>query len=280
MVAAEGPWKMERNLRIVGRLSPTGLTFSVMNAGNVREHLMELSAHAALTWDFDSYDSDRFLHNFCATYFGKVHADEAADLYRGLYNAYWQQRDPDLPGFERQYIFQDLRLAKAITILADRLKAAPDREKDLNPFPGGDWYRIEPEHHGVTTQVEALADGMARSVAELEAVTEMADALVNRLPESARPFFNDNLRAQARFLLHASNVVRNLAEALLARSTDEPQDVENHLDQAAQAAKAMVDAVRITRHGPFEGWYDIEQNFSFRQRRDHVVDAARRWETR
>lgn len=280
MVAAEGPWKLERNLRTVEALSPTGLTFSVMNAGNVREHLMELSAHAAMAWDFESFDADRFLRRFCAIYFGERHAEEVADLYGRLYNAYWQQRDPDLDGFERQYIFQDLRITRAISLLCDRLNDAPDPQTDLNPFPGGDWFRIEPEDHGADSEVEALAAGLEQSVAELEAVTKEADELVELLPEQARPFFNDNLRVQARFLLHASETTHHLAEALVARSSNELDKVGPHLDQAADAAVAMVEVLKLTRHGPFTDWYAVERNFDFIFRRDQVIATARRWDER
>ena len=55
LAAAEGPWKMEQNLRYVAAKSDKPLVFSVVNAGNIREYVMELSANAAMLWDFKAY---------------------------------------------------------------------------------------------------------------------------------------------------------------------------------------------------------------------------------
>ena len=66
---AESPWKMEFNYRYVNKKSP--LYFSVVNMGNMREFLLEISAHAAMLWDYDSYDTDRFMEAYCAQYFGE-----------------------------------------------------------------------------------------------------------------------------------------------------------------------------------------------------------------
>lgn len=268
---AEGPWKMERNFRMIDRLSPTGLTFAVVNAGNIREHLMELAAYSAMMWDFKPYDSDRFLHNFCAVYFGPEHAGQAADLYRRFYNAYWQQRRPDLEGLERQYIFHDYRLARAIMTLTKRLESSPDTNKDMNPFRSGDWFRIKPADNDADSQLEAILNGMNASVTKLRSVTKEADALLPDLPEPRRAFFNDSLRVQARYLMHESDTVRHLAEALLARTQGDDDSRLKHLKQAEQAARAMVDALEDTRHDPFANWYDRDSAMGPRHRRDEVI---------
>ena len=83
------PWKMEANYRYVNTRGP--LTFSVVNAGNLREFVMEMSANARMMWDMKAYNTDSFLIDFCTQYFGKEHAAEAAKLYHDYYYAYWQQ---------------------------------------------------------------------------------------------------------------------------------------------------------------------------------------------
>jgi|GEM_PF-2133443 len=42
-------------------------------------------------------------------YFGQTYASEIAGLYKDFFNAYWSQKRADIAGFERQYIFQDIR---------------------------------------------------------------------------------------------------------------------------------------------------------------------------
>lgn len=274
---AESPWKMERNFRMVDRLSPTGVTFAVVNAGNVREHLMELSSFASMMWDFAAYDSDRFLECFCRAYFGPDHAEQVADLYRRYYDAYWQQRKPDLEGFERQYIFHDYRLARAIMTLTRRLRRDSDSRRDLNPFPGGDWYRIDPGYNNASSQLEALIKGITASVEKLEQITSDAADLRETLPTEYRTFFDDNLRLQARYLLQASRTVLHLAEALMARTEDRAEQIPAHVEAAWDAANAMIETLKQTEHGPFENWYCNRDGMSPFQRVDEVKKVVEKY---
>ena len=59
LAPAEGPWKMEANYRYVNTRGP--LTFSVVNAGNLREFVMEMSANARMMWDMKAYNTNSFL---------------------------------------------------------------------------------------------------------------------------------------------------------------------------------------------------------------------------
>lgn len=56
LAAAEGPWKMEFNFRYANSRCP--LALSVVNAGNLREFVMELAANASMMWDMATYDTD------------------------------------------------------------------------------------------------------------------------------------------------------------------------------------------------------------------------------
>jgi hypothetical protein len=49
---------------MVDVISRRPIEFSVVNAGNIREFLLELSAKAALMWNFDRYQSEAFLKAF------------------------------------------------------------------------------------------------------------------------------------------------------------------------------------------------------------------------
>src|SRR5690606_11161590 len=87
LAQAEGPRKMEQNFRMVDSLSGGNLVFSVVNAGNIREHVLELSANAKMMWDFHTFDYLSFFNEFCRTYFGEQHARAIAELYQDFFNS-------------------------------------------------------------------------------------------------------------------------------------------------------------------------------------------------
>jgi hypothetical protein len=113
LAAAEGPWKMEWSYRFVNSRGKRPLQFSVVNVGNYREFVMEATANARMLWDFENYSTNRFLSEFCSMYFGVSNAARIAAVWRSFYDAYWTQKKPDLPGLQRQYVFQDLRTISA-----------------------------------------------------------------------------------------------------------------------------------------------------------------------
>ena len=71
---AESPWKMEFNYRYVNSKAP--LYFSVVNVGNFREFVLELSANAKMLWDYNNYSTDQFMIDYCTQYFGEKYAEE------------------------------------------------------------------------------------------------------------------------------------------------------------------------------------------------------------
>ncbi len=157
---AESPWKMEFNYRYINNKSP--LYFSVVNAGNVREFVLELSAHAKMLWDYDSYNSDAFLLDYCTQYFGAEKANEVAQLYRDYYYAYWQAKPTEFEGMERQFVFQDLRYARAFDHIFEAFYFS-ENHINMNPLykigyesVPGRTYRIDFEHNKSKNQVDAL----------------------------------------------------------------------------------------------------------------------------
>ncbi len=158
LAPAEGPWKMAANYRMVEAAGTEPLAFTVVNAGNNREHLAELTANAEMMWRFKGFDADRFLRSFCARYFGADHSG----LYRDYYQAFWRQKQPDIAGFDRQYIFQDMRYARAAEMLLKVMAANIKRPNPLeghpldNPNTGSvGYFRVEPQP-GDANQIDAL----------------------------------------------------------------------------------------------------------------------------
>lgn len=262
LAPAEGPWKMEDNYRYVQSKGP--LTFSVVNAGNVREFLMEMSANAEMMWDSEHYDTDRFLLAYCQQYFGRKHARQVADLYRDFYHAYWCQKKSDFPGgFRRQYLFQDLRHERAIKQIDerwDRYTPNPLYEIGYESVPGRS-FRIEG-----SSQVDSIIAGTAREMQAFRAVADRADAVMGRIPAAQRTFFYDNMAAYAHYMAHVSASLHYFARAYRNKS-ERRECLTQSLAEMQAAKKALTDS----QHGVFATWYAPDDKFAM----DAKIDIIR-----
>lgn len=245
LAPAEGPWKMEFNYRYVNTRGP--LAFSVVNAGNLREFVMEMAANARMMWDMQLYDTDSFLLDFCTQYFGKKHAAKVAKLYHDYYYAYWQQKPSAFPNMERQFIFQDLRYSRVFDQIGKRFQ-------DFSPNPlydigferiPGRTFRIDGNN-----QVDSLIAGMERAVFRFGEVSRRCEDLLKQLPCQDQRFFRDNLAAPCHYMEALS---RSLYHFVLAyKNTDER--VEN-LDAAIRQLEEARDTLYATQEGVFATWY-------------------------
>ena len=263
LAPAEGPWKMEDNYRYVQGKGP--LTFSVVNAGNLREFLMEMSANAAMMWDSEGYTTDAFLRRFCAQYFGEEHADEAAQLYHDYYYAYWNPKKSDFPGgFDRQYVFQDLRhsqVIKQINNTWSTFKANPFTEIGYESVAGRT-FRIEGRN-----PVDSVLAGMSREMQAFADVALRCEELQNRLPEGAQTFFYDHLSAYAHYMQQLSTAVYHFVYAYKNKNDDR----YGHLTTAYEAMIAAKAALKASEHGAFSHWYDTDDKFEM----DARIEAIR-----
>jgi hypothetical protein len=143
-----------------------------------------------------------------ARLFGNA-GDQVAGLYRALLDSYWQQRRPQPPGFERQFMFHDLRLGFAIERLLTLIEGerAPSR-----PF-AADRYRIVPADNGTRTQLDALIRGTERSAALRTALLVQARQLRSSLAAARRPFFDDLNTRPATLLFELDRAAAALARA-------------------------------------------------------------------
>ncbi len=261
LAQAEGPWKMERNYRFVDSRTEAPIFYSVMNAGNIREHLMTLSANASLLWNWEKFDSDGFLIDFCSNYYGEQHAHSIAGLYRDFFYAYWNQKKSDMEGFERQYIFHDLRYKQAIRQLSECFF----EKTDLNPLKDYDseqvpnrTFRIVPEDNGKETQIEAIIQGTKESYIRFSDVTRQADSIYNLLDEKSRSFFNDNLRIPSEFMMYLNESLFNYCIAYMSAPGTERQQ---HLKKSLSAAMDARESIYASAHGQFVNWYSRERIF-------------------
>ena len=255
LAPAEGPWKMEFNYRYVNDKSP--LWFSVVNAGNLREFLFNLSANAKMLWDYNAYSSDAFAREYAAQYFGKEHADEIAHIYKDYFYAYWQQKKPDFPGgMERQYIFQDHRHARAIGYISGTFfEYTPNPLPDLFGFERvpGRVFRVVPADHGVDNQVDALLVGMDATIPKFADVAVRCEKMLQTLPANKRLFFVDNIAAYSRYMEHFSRSLRHYVLAYKEQSDKETLIL--NLNAAIREMEMARNALFSTQHGAFKTWY-------------------------
>jgi hypothetical protein len=261
MVQAEGPCKMEKNYRYVDSKNPKPMAFSVMNAGNIREHLLTLSANAEMMWNFNTYGSDEFLADFCKVYYGEQHSETIYRLYKEFFNAYWNQKKNDLVDFERQYIFHDLRYKQTIRQLSAKFfepyESNPLKDYAHEQLPNRT-FRIVPEDNDAENQIEALIKGTSQSYEKFKEVTKKTDSLLHYLPEEAKVFYNDNLRHPAHFMMNLNEAVHNYCKAYISDSKDEKLELLNKSHYAAE--RARLNLYRMA-HNQFETWYAHERLF-------------------
>jgi hypothetical protein len=257
LAPAEGPWKMEFNYRYVATKGP--LEFSVVNVGCLREFLLELSAHARLLWDFEGYNTDQFLRDYCAQYFGAAHAPAIAQLYRDYYQAFWEPKKPDFPGMERQFVFQDLRYARVFDQVARVFYASPGAP-DLNPLRDigyerlpGRTFRLDLQDLGAATQIDALMAGLQRTIPRFTAVGDRCTEIRAQLAPDRQVFFNDNLRVYSYTMASLSSALLEFLTAY--RQQAEPAAVLEHLARAEHAVDAAQRYLHETEHGVFATWY-------------------------
>ena len=266
LAACEGPWKMEFNYRYVNSKCP--LLFSVVNAGNLREHLTELSANAAMMWSYDDYDTDRWLQGYCAQYFGQKNASAVARLFADYYRAYWQPKPTEFPGLgSRQFNFQDMRYARAMDQILGRFDRYTDNPLQDIGFESvkGRSFRIQGEN-----QVDTLIKNMELTAARFDIVARQAQALSKKIPVAQRTYYYDAIEAPATFMAHISH---SLHHFMLAYHGQADKDfARRQLTLSLNEMEAAKTTLYATHHGVFDKWYTNEYLFGM----DGKINAIKR----
>lgn len=266
LAPAEGPWKMEFNYRYVNSKAP--LLFAVVNAGNIREFVTEMSAYAKMMWSYADYDTDRWLDGFCAQYFGKRHAAEAAQLFRDYYDAFWQPKPTDFPGMTgRQYVFQDMRYARAIDQILGRFRRYSDNPLQDIGFESvrGRSFRIQGNN-----QVDTLIKNMAVTKERFASVASRSAKLSERIDSRQRAFYDYTITVPAEYMTHLSH---SLYHFLLAYKGQHDTDtLRTHMTEALSHMEAAKAALHSTHYGVFSAWYDNDRLFGL----DHKINGMKK----
>jgi len=254
---AESPWKMEFNYRYLNSKAP--LYFSVVNVGNFREFVLELSANSKLLWDYDSYDTDQFMIDYCMQYFGEEYATDVAALYKDFYNAYWIPKESEFEGLERQFVFQDLRYARVFDHVFEKF-IEPQPVPDLNPLHKigyesvpGRTFRIDPEFNNADNQVDAMLNAMKLTIPRFESVALQCSEMMLKLEDDKKTFFNDNLRVYSYYMTHLSKTLYHYIYAY--KHQNDKQVLIKNLDLAHIEITRAQQYLFEAQHGVFSSWY-------------------------
>jgi hypothetical protein len=220
---------------------------------------MELSAHAKMMWDYESYNTDEFLLDYCTQYFGVTKANEIAQLYKDFYAAYWEPKKTVFEGMERQFLFQDLRYARAFDHMYEVFYSSDD-EINLNPLhkigyesEPGRTFRIDFEYTKSANQVDAMLFGMEKTIPKFESVAERCSEMLPQLDEDKQTFFNDNLRIYSYYMAHLS---KTLYHYVYAYKHQKQKDIlVKNLDLAYKEADRAQQYLFEAEHGIFSTWY-------------------------
>lgn len=263
LAPAEGPWKMEFNYRYVNNKSP--LHFSVINAGNLREFLFEMSANAKMLWDFDTYVSDDFTQEYAVQYFGEEYATDIANIYKDFFHAYWQQKKTDFPGgMDRQYIFQDQRYARAVRYITNTFF-----DYNPNPLPNlfgfervpGRVFRIVPVDNDADNQVDAILNGMSVAIPKFSDVAARSKKILHVISDDQKIFFYDNIAAYCSYMEHLSRSFNFFVYAYKHQS-DKATLIRN-LNAAIREIEIARIKIFATQHDVFKTWYAEDRLFNF-----------------
>ena len=246
LAPAEGPWKMEYNYRYA--MSKAPLQFSVVNMGNLREHMGEASLNAAFLYFWDNYSTDDFLVKYCSMYFGKENAKEIAQLYHDFYYSYWNQKESDFENMPRQYVFQDLRYGLSFSEISNNWANGKINIFDDEKFNIGN-------HNN---ELNDLIKGIGKSAKSFTDVLYRADILNKKLDSRYKTFFNDNFLQYARFMAGMSQSLFHFAYAS-KNSNDRNGHGGAAIGLYAQAQRALFNS----QHGEFSNWINNASGAKF-----------------
>ena len=253
----EGPWKMEANLQQVTRGLPPGrLDLVVLNIGNLREFTMEVSVGSRLLWD-DKMNADDALEDFCAEYFNPAMAEEIRDAYHDYYYAYWRQRAPDLKDFPRQYIFHDLRYARAAENLLERIETGRYTSDPL--FRDPHMLKIDPAYSGASDEAHAIVNGSTAAATRFQEVVTTVQHIVEQASPESRRFLNESLLSDAKFMLAANLFLRDVANGYI--SVEDPPSAKRALFAASIHLEEMRAAIATRETSSMPDWYQHETKF-------------------
>lgn len=257
LAEAEGPWKAWKNFSIIAsRKSDGRVDMGMLNVGNMREFLITTNSAADMMWNIGSYNVDTGLRNIFGRYFGSVIAPSLVTTYKSMIYSYWQQKPSDIAGFERQYVFQDLRIKEAAKVQLSKIQA---KTRNLNPF-NNDRLRIDNTYNKAASQVGSVMLGSQKAYKSFESVVNTIDGYTAQIPLDKRAFYKDVFRVPATYLASTYKTLYLITRSHFKVSSSISEATCYLKDAKVEAAKIQP-ALNEAKHGQFTSWYNGEDLF-------------------
>lgn len=250
LVQGVSPQRMHGIFRQVVQRGST--YYAMTNVGNVREFVLGIDAAARMLRDFDSFDPDRFLSDWCRDRFGSA-AEGAERAYRDFFASYVVD---EKSGRREQLDGETLHTGqKSLETMIGGLEAG-------KPSPFSDPKKIE----------DRLAE-VRRHLAALERAGAGIDPVVEQLDGTSKRLFESNFVAQYRILHGLKTWLERSLEAGIAVHKRLPMDAVARLHEAKAAFDEIRAGQSLASRGVWENWYRGDRKMNL-DRAEELTDKA------
>lgn len=249
--------KIARNYREIARKGDRFL--SILNAGSIREVILQAEAVAHLTWDPDLFAEDTFLRQWCQREFGSAAAEEAARQYGEFFRAYLPLRSS---GSEL--------LLDGVLRFAGKDLLTPLLDRDSFPAYAG---RVETAK--LLDRYLPLAAASARNFRKVADAS--AASLLPKVEKDRRPFLTDNLLVQAETMAGLSLWLEQLCRGTRAFGDLEVAAAAAHANEAAAALENVLSYRKRAEWGPWENWYRGDWRMNLPALHEDTQRLAAKW---
>ncbi len=227
--------------------------YAMLNVSNVREFALGLDASARLLREFDGFNPDRFLSEWCQGRFGAT-GQAAERAYRQFFASYVINRKTGTP-----LLLDGLTLSTGKRFLneVNRMLASNSARAKLSQAKAEEWARqhIPDMLAGEQDNPLALLSQMRKQRTAMEEVGKQANQIAEQLQGSSRLLLENNLIAQQKIMLGLVKWAEAAVSAALALEAGERVETQRRLAAAASAFAEIRAGQRLTTRGKWADWY-------------------------
>jgi hypothetical protein len=219
--------------------------YAVLNVSNIREFPLGLQASAKMLYNFEEFDPDSFLREWCEERFGDA-AHDAEAAYRQFFSSYQEFG-------EREIVFLlDGQMRRHGLTLLRKLRASLDENEKIDVNEN---YHFEDSRVGKIPFTE-FAEKVSVQKESLEKAGEMAEHVRMQLTGHNLDFFEVNLIAQQKILLGITTWLEALLMAGKAETNGESKTVIYWMEKAVDAFELIKEGKELGSQGAkWEHWY-------------------------
>lgn len=218
--------------------------YAILNVSNIREFPLGLKASSDMLYNFNDFNPDIFLENWCKEHFGKA-AKMAESAYRQFFESYQEHG-------ERNVVFlldgqMRIRGRGLISNLSKRIKEPQKYKKNTENFYDS---RV-----GEITFKE-FAEKLTIQKEGIQKAGELGEEVRNKLKGQSLSFFEVNFIAQQNILMGIINWLDALLKATKAEDMGNRDETVKALEEAVKAFELVHSGKALASRGEkWENWY-------------------------